>query len=424
MDPIKHRRRIAFGTCCFQESVEPTGSENDGGDDEYDGIFGFFSQRRRRFPRRIGAMQQTMWKFPLVGHQVVLIHVPDLQANNPDTMFLCRLPLDAHNVSLPITTLATLRFDTSIQVVRHEAVAATHASSTFDRTRVQGWLDLMDQDESEGQEQSGIVLRSCFHPHMNSCGDDDDKDIVRNRKYDMSNGFVELMGAPTPLFSIRLWYHRGEANELSSQEVNNQPLLLLQTCLKRNLVGCVLLWKENQWNTTIRLPNPIHHQEHHTFSIESAKPKLLTTNKTNESLPLFSISASTVITFLPTSLKPLPVQLNFGNCSNNEKHDSSTRSTTAEPDAEVLSHAAQLLQETLDICLHQQQERKQQQLQKQRSSSNLQIPRSFMLTGPPGTYPLVLNGFASFSTISLLHSMSWPLQLFDIVLCTFWRIHC
>ncbi|KAL7569099.1 hypothetical protein ACA910_016934 [Epithemia clementina (nom. ined.)] len=372
------RPDIAAGTCCFEEATAEC----------EDDIIGRLFQRRQRSHEVEGTTpalpaDKGMDTLPSLG-ETLLISVPALDINpsyqesdssNKYTAFLCRVA--PGKSSPPITGGATFRFDTSIQVVRE-------TSKDYGSSKILGYFDGIHHYVGQnGQAVSGNkVYSSRFHPQASSA------DIGNSGILEKTRGFVEAVGVPTLLLSLRLKHYRGDGKaahhcpppnqddnplvmpRFPSQKTNNQHDLLLQSCLKRSLVGCVLLWEENQCNTVVRLACL---DQVHRFSIESLTPKHSGANK--DTCNLFSISPSTIITFVLHDLLHLQKQA----CIDETIIGQSQILNQPLP----LSPTARLLDETLRIVL-QQQNFKNPQQQSRRQTFGLQPPRSFLLTGPPG----------------------------------------
>lgn len=349
---------------------------------------------------------QNIPGLPTAG-QVVLIHVPEFDLCNKNgnkrcgyISFVCRLPF-RHNTLSHGT--ATLWFDTSLRITRERP----DGSNPFINSSFIGWLDNVHVDDRSRQTGSRICTAR-FHlgfPSLNSCDG-----LKTGLAMDGRTGFIESIGFPTALLSLRLWYHshvmqaphHTKAREIETTE---SPIRtknhLLHACLKRNLVGCVLLWKEeNYWNTLVELDCL---GREHQFSIESLTPN---GRESKCNCVLFTISPSTIITFLskPLSLPRQPGLWYYG--TKNDKttaKDDDTTDRLEDDSISSLSPTAELLEETLRMVLIQQDWELGQDATTRPSAGLLQPPRSFLLTGPPG---------ASIGIESLLRCVSCFLQGF------------
>jgi SpoVK/Ycf46/Vps4 family AAA+-type ATPase len=181
-----------------------------------------------------------------------------------------------------------------------------------------------------------------------------------------------LAGIPPPLLSLVL------QTEVEPEKLAESQHPLLQACLKRQLVGIPIAWKEGSTITTvIRLPFLDHHQQSQqieqqwTFTVKSIAVQRVFAKEL-----FYTVLPSTRISILVRPTSDNPAESSFQTAA-----DSITTSTTSTllpdnllspsvPSAGLtLSPTTRLLLETL-LCL--------------RHAPTADLPRTMLLTGPPG----------------------------------------
>ena len=359
---------MAVGTCWFEATEDNTLLEC---------VKSVLDGRRSSRDERCGA------KLPCAG-QAILAHVPVEQEQGiyiasplenrmtKRLSYLCRQPFECRNILDQIDVKVLFWFDTSVQVVPE----GQDDSVLFHRSNVFGWLDLINRNNPPLPSVSCTGLRTCHFTRRLLTNYDDECETVPSAAEFEEDGCVQNMGHPTPLQSVRLWQYTRKSKAIpgSRYSLEGYQHILLQSCLKRSLVGRVIYWEEDRWNSKIRAR---FRNEEHWFTIESLTPR------NNEGIKkgsgLFFIAPSTLITF---SLPPKQEGNLFRSAIGNKTLETSIfdGETGAESRNPFLfSPVAESLKEILDLVLL----RKQHTL---KNSSGFQPPRTFLLTGPPGKF--------------------------------------
>jgi SpoVK/Ycf46/Vps4 family AAA+-type ATPase len=170
-----------------------------------------------------------------------------------------------------------------------------------------------------------------------------------------------LAGIPPPLLSLVL------QTEVEPEKLSESQHPLLQACLKRQLVGIPIAWKDGSTMTTvIRLPFLDHQQQsQQTEQQWTFRVKSIAVQRVHANALFYTVFPSTRISILvrPTSNNPAE--------ASSQTADSTSTSTTSTPSSDrlTLSPTARLLLETL-LCL--------------RHAPTADLPRTMLLTGPPG----------------------------------------
>jgi SpoVK/Ycf46/Vps4 family AAA+-type ATPase len=215
---------------------------------------------------------------------------------------------------------------------------------------------------------------------------------------------------------------QNQGGDHDSDNSDDRLSILMQAFWKRQLVGKIVSF-EDQWTSRIRLTADINNNNNNNDGlstegdgdentvyavVESCTPLTITTTRTpawgndhKETLPLphnfYMVLPSTYITILPASSQQSSTQTSVvGLLNNSDKTSSSSKPTNRTSQQSSLlrppTAAASLLVDTLDCILS-------------RHVGDGDIPRTFLLSGPPG--------------VGKTFSVSWAAKAHpDILLCS------
>jgi SpoVK/Ycf46/Vps4 family AAA+-type ATPase len=253
---------------------------------------------------------------------------------------------------------STLCYDDSIQVVGATSADMQHALSR----RYSILVDAHSDNTCPAKDASSHA-HAQIGPPLAGLSDDPPTN---------ENFLGTLGGIPPPLLSLVL------ETEVDPEKLSESQHPLLQACLKRQLVGIPIAWKEGSTMTTvIRLPFSDHQQQSEqseqqwTFTVKSIAIQRVYAKEL-----FYTVFPSTRISILvrPTSNNPAETSsqaVNSTTTSTTSTLLTGTLLPSSSPSSNrlTLSPTTRLLLDTL-LCL--------------RHAPTADLPRTMLLTGPPG----------------------------------------
>lgn len=371
-------------------------------------------------------------------------------------------PQDSSRSSPPF---AVMRYTTAIQVVvatRSSKQQIVKNAQHDGRLCVDSWerylrsiypISTISNDEEDDDTSSNTNTITAHHVVLNHpipqstiglpeklCGNDDDDDYVGM-----------FSSPPMPLLSVAFSVYPDPP--LLSWTMSSQRLALLQSCLKRQLVACPLIWKkddddDNNGNetrggglvtttkVTLELLGRTWTLQVESITVVGRRSSSMGNCSTPPTTPatraprfgsfenniLFTILPSTRITFSMTTMDTTPSEqapvMSTTKEQPNHLYSGIDKQKTQEE--QHVSPTSRLLAETLQCCSRfttrsttQERQPAQQQQPQQGSSlpfpscSSIDIPRSFLLSGPPGvgksfSVQMAISSFFAQSSSSLM----------------------
>ena len=289
-----------------------------------------------------------------VGFGPFLIHVPSSgNEGGNGVWFLCRRSvIQSPFLQLPenLCIDKSIRLDTNDITKLKSLFKARYDIQVEQRTRSTTACDL-------------ATTASASRPQQHSC-----VRLVSLTSATESNfTLITFQDPPTPVLSVAL--RVGGVTEADSSAAQSVWEPLLQSALKRQLVSCCFVWhEEGLFTTTIQINNVAGVDWNLTVksvvvAAQTRQSPLIRKSAIRNNNGLYLISPNTRITLLLETTTP-------------DRSLQHTMRRFPENTSSKSSPCAQMLIQTMECCL-----RQQQQVQ---PAQAMTVPRSFLLTGPPG----------------------------------------